>query len=442
MDASLNYSDQLVESYLLKKHVDLEQMEQRQLAHMQLAARVLERELPKWLGAFYDELVIDWEHVGLVHYAPRGMSINVGIVWRGISGAVNYSVGITSNLDMDASIVMRLPKFAPSYGLQDRWEKTYVLALTPSEALAEEGGLTCLNAKGMVADKALAQWILDMLQEQALRKDQQDKADAIRVKQALEKRFFELKERMLRSQDEEEIEATAQTLIAEYPDEEPNIRVLWQQRLDILSTAFQLRLEEDKACKELDAWMVRVLDVIARNRARLADLQRRLDEPFGVYELEYGMVADADDGERYIGTREIYVENHLPDKDWFFSEIRYGDVRKVRIYNPVTARKITQIASAGHVHLVRSQWVEEAQEYVRASYKVTPEEIFSWLAMLALEDPCAIPVPAPSAEFVDLGGDWASIVRVVLRDQDIHDRRADLLRSLAMHNLESVEDEL
>ena len=84
---------------------------------------------------------------------------------------------------------------------------------------------------------------------------------------------------------------------ADYDQE--RARQAWQARQQALQAEYQATYAE--------YWQEHQR-VLAENRRRIGELQARLDEPFTIWRLEYGIVAsDEDSGERFVDTAHVYV---------------------------------------------------------------------------------------------------------------------------------------
>lgn len=87
-------------------------------------------------------------------------------------------------------------------------------------------------------------------------------------------------------------------------------------------------------------WGERVA-VVERHLERVAALQAELDkEQVRVWELEYGILATTDDGDREVDTRSVYVLNDVLARDNYFPVLRKrGEIARVQFVNVVSIKE-------------------------------------------------------------------------------------------------------
>jgi hypothetical protein len=134
----------------------------------------------------------------------------------------------------------------------------------------------------------------------------------------------------------------------------------WQALRQAWQIAYEEHVEEqaEKAHREALAaiyrekyadYYRRYLEVKEANRARLAKLGAELAQPFDVWELEYGVVAQDEEGAPYASTRSVYVSGSEPDAEghWMVYDA-WGASERRRFYHLVSLRGPISVTPAEH----------------------------------------------------------------------------------------------
>lgn len=116
----------------------------------------------------------------------------------------------------------------------------------------------------------------------------------------------------------------------------------WRKQYEVrIAELDQVKAEEeakeaamDRYRQALREWKVESDRITAANRAKVLAIQKEFDREFTVWELEYGVAGEDEDGCCDHWRETVKVLSNEPDEQGYWPTIRYGRVERKKFYHP------------------------------------------------------------------------------------------------------------
>jgi hypothetical protein len=335
--------------------------ESRLVKHMM--AEHLELGLPVWLGEFYDEL----ESAGVpseFDLHPGGnydadAQLKLLRVWRGIGVQIRVTA-----IKMRSGYRARALKASMSFVWEEErlWGGTLyrkeVSVELPFDENKDSAAWVYVEAKTPVDARALGEALVEALAIETER-------NAARMKTAAEKEEHD------KLSHERGIERADEKAKTAYPGDEARWRAAYEARQAELDKKRIAQKQFDAEVEQATAWLNNWRAVLDANREKLRQAQAQWAHPLACYVLEYGVVAedeDGDDGEatKHVETRQMYVDASAADEHGNWFEVSRNH-RCVRVNHPVRLWTRTfEHDGTAPGELILKLWARDCLEYIEA----------------------------------------------------------------------------